>query len=159
MSFEELNLKKFFPNNLINIKNKVLRTWDNIDKYKSDLDLKKIISKILENVNISYSDFSAVIYNIKKVEVLIKNEDLAVETLLSKVKIDNKNTEVDIIGLFEDIYEVFIAYYKNEEVEKQLNRLIDENIDIIIIFQQELKYIKNIHYLMTHSLNFYLLIL
>ncbi len=131
MSFEELNLKKFFPNNLINIKNKVLRTWDNIDKYKSDLDLKKIISKILENVNISYSDFSAVIYNIKKVEVLIKNEDLAVETLLSKVKIDNKNTEVDIIGLFEDIYEVFIAYYKNEEVEKQLNRLIDENIDII----------------------------
>ena len=53
MSFEKLNLKQFFPNDLINIKNKVLRTWNNIDKYKSDLDLKKIISNVVENIKIS----------------------------------------------------------------------------------------------------------
>ena len=130
MNFEELNLKKFFPNNLINIKNKVMRTWDNIDKYKSDLDLKEIIFNILQGKNISYADLSALIYNIKKVEVLVKNENLTIDILLSKINVDNENIEIDIVGLFEDLYEAFIAYYKNEATEIQLNRLIKDFIDV-----------------------------
>lgn len=143
MSFEELNLKKFFPNDLINIKNKVLRTWDNIDKYKSDLDLKKIIVNVLENQNISYSDFSAIIYNIKKIEDLIKNENLKLDIFLSKINVDINSISIDIIGFFEDIYESFIIYYKNSNIEKELNRLIEEYVDIINYDSTKIEIYKN----------------
>ena len=143
MSFEELNLKKFFPNDLINIKNKVLRTWDNIDKYKSDLDLKKIIFNVLENQNISYSDFSAIIYNIKKIEDLIKNENLGLDIFLSKINVDINSISIDIVGLFEDIYESFITYYKKSNIEKELNRLIEEYVDIINCDSTKIKIYKS----------------
>lgn len=143
MNFEELNLKKFFPNDLINIKNKVLRTWDNIDKYKSDLDLKKIIFNVLENQNISYSDFSAIIYNIKKIEDLIKNENLGLDIFLSKINVDINSISIDIVGLFEDIYESFITYYKKSNIEKELNRLIEEYVDIINYDSTKIKIYKS----------------
>ncbi len=130
MSFEKLNLKQFFPNDLINIKNKVLRTWNNIDKYKSDLDLKKIISNVVENISISYLDFSAIIYNIKKVEALLKNENISLDMFLSMIKVHKINNDIDIISLFEDIYEAFISYYKDIAVEKTLCKLIERHIDI-----------------------------
>ncbi len=131
MSFEELNLKKFFPNDLINVKNKVLRTWDNIDKHKSDLDLQKIIFEIINKKTISYSDFSAIIYNIKKIKSMLKEKNIDLANFLSTIEINKNIVDVDIISLFEDIYEVFITYYKSPTVEKQLNKLIEEYIDIV----------------------------
>ncbi len=131
MSFEKLNLKQFFPNDLINIKNKVLRTWNNIDKYKSDLDLKKIISNVVENISISYPDFSAIIYNIKKIETLIKNENVELDIFLSEINVEGNINDNEIVGLFEDIYEVFITYYNNTSIENQLNLLIKEYLNIV----------------------------
>lgn len=131
MDYEEFNFKKLFPNNLINIQNKVFRTWNNFDKYKNDLDLKKIISCVIKCKDISWLDFSAIIYNIKKVEILIKNENLVLELFLSKISIDKKNDNVDIVALFEDIYDAFIIYYKNKSIENQLKNLIKKNIEIL----------------------------
>lgn len=134
MEFNELNLKKFFPNNLINMKNKILRTWDNIDKYLSDLDLEKLVIKVNNRQIITYKDFSAIIYNIKKIEGIIGIENNSLGVFLSLIKIEEIEEieeSWDSVDLFEDIYEVFIMYYKNSEIEKSLNILINNHINIV----------------------------
>ena len=126
----EVDIDKMFsnfaPKKLIKVKNEIFSYWYDVAKAKSGQELRELVINIFNGKEIEYEDFSIVIYNIKKIEEVVKELGTALEDLLEKIKLDEESLNEINSVLFVDIYDMFLNYYDRNGIIISVENLVEK---------------------------------